>query len=516
MSLAVSPVAKPLRTILIKHKWVLDCFVLLAYFSLVCFTLLHHEPWRDEAISWLISRDSSFTQLLFQCLPYEPHPMAWYLFLFSLSHAGLPFEGLPFVHLGIAFLTVILFFWKAPFPRPVKYAFAFSYYMMSEYAIIVRGYSLTILTLFCVAACYKERFNKPLLYGALVAFLPNTEYLCISMAAGLVVLYGVEIFQRNLLKRMQALGFVIMLTGLLITAWQIIRVPNDCNTIASGNGMNPVVLMAALSRMFLPLLPDIPQGAALFITATVLAGSFFYLLRKPTLIFLMTAAYSGLFYIFLFKSPNVLYLRHYGFLMIFLLFLLWIRDEYPAYEKGVFRFFKNKEKLFSQVYISLMTAITLALSASVQYTYFTHRMDYYLPYSGAKKMAEIIKKIPGSGHTQNAAIVGYPLGRLAAIIAYCPERKFWDPQKRTFGIHTVNKAIPVQDQKLSPREVIIRAGIHFRSIADLLFVFCEPLPFTEEFGYTFRRLYAADKGVWGVGLERFYLYKAVRNEKQKD
>ena len=33
------------------------------YIAGVLFGIMHHEPWRDEAQSWLVTRDNSFSEL---------------------------------------------------------------------------------------------------------------------------------------------------------------------------------------------------------------------------------------------------------------------------------------------------------------------------------------------------------------------------------------------------------------------------------------------------------------------
>ncbi|HOW60047.1 MAG TPA: hypothetical protein PLO78_10035 [Candidatus Omnitrophota bacterium] len=496
-------------------KRYLDVFVLLAYFFVTLGTVLHHVPWRDEAIPWLMARDSSLSQMLFEHLQYELHPMAWYLLLFVLTHLGFPYITLSIFHLGIAFLAVLIFIWKAPLPRITKYAFVFSYYMMSEYAVIARHYALTILVLFCVAACYQTRFEKPLRYGALVALLFNTEYLCFTGAAGLVALYGWEVLRKRPLEKDKAIVWGIMILGLVLAMWQIIRVPPDQNYYYTTHedSANLRSLTEALKRMFFPAPWGVPGPVALASSVAILAGLFFYFLRKPQMMFLMAAAYAGIFYILLFKhrTPDFSITRHYGFLLIFLMFFLWLRDTYPCPKgEGGSQFF-TKEKIFSWAYVFLITSTTLCLLYSIRYTYFSHRMDYYLPYSGAKNMAAVIREFSQRYSAQDYVIVGYPQDGMAPIIPYLPERKFWDPQRRDFKTYVSNKMPPEEDRDLNPQEVIVRAGIRFQDISRLLFVFSEPLPFSEAYGYIFQKIYAADNA-WGTGPEMYYLYMATKKK----
>lgn len=496
----------------------LDFLVLGLYFWICFVTLQQHEPWRDEAMPWLMARDSSFSELFFYNLRYELHPLAWYLVLFITTHLGVPYFGLLLVHLLIAWLAMSLLVLKAPLPRIVKYAFAFSYYMMSEYVLIARHYSLSILALFCVASCYRTRFQKPLLYGAAVLFLFNTEYLCASTGIGLLLFYAFDIFRKNPIRKKQIAGFGLMLLGCAMMVLQVLRIASDQDYIPAGKGMNPPGLMRALSRVFLPVSWDMPESLALGIGLIVLIAAFIYLLRRPRMALLMSLCYAGPFYIFLFKHHHaeLSITRHYGFIVMFLLFLLWI-DRVASAEKPEGRtLFASRQKVFSWLFVFLMTALTAGFLFSIKYTYFTHRMDRALPYSGGKMMAEAIQVMAGKTYGENEIIVGYPHGYMASIIPYLPHQKFWDPQRRSFKSFAISKLLPPEDRELKPQEVIVRAGLQFQDISKLLFVFIQQLPFSEAFGYTFVPVFAADRGVWGVGLERFYLYKPVRKASGPD
>ncbi|MBQ7782588.1 MAG: hypothetical protein IJ368_01325, partial [Oscillospiraceae bacterium] len=56
------------------------------------FTAFFHEPWYDEAQAWLIARDASYYDILFDIPHYEGHPPLWHLILSIPAKLGLPFE----------------------------------------------------------------------------------------------------------------------------------------------------------------------------------------------------------------------------------------------------------------------------------------------------------------------------------------------------------------------------------------------------------------------------------------
>ena len=114
------------------------------------FTLNYHEKWADEAQAWLIARDLSLWRIFSDELRYEGSPGLWHLILWIAQHAfRAPYAalgpiGLVFASAGVAFL---IFF--APFPRPLRWLLAFSYFMVYQYAVIARPYTLLPL---CVSS----------------------------------------------------------------------------------------------------------------------------------------------------------------------------------------------------------------------------------------------------------------------------------------------------------------------------------------------------------------------------
>lgn len=59
--------------------WRIAVFV--AYIAVVACVMAFHEPWFDEAQSWLIARDASFRDMLLVRPHYEGHPPLWWLML---------------------------------------------------------------------------------------------------------------------------------------------------------------------------------------------------------------------------------------------------------------------------------------------------------------------------------------------------------------------------------------------------------------------------------------------------
>src|ERR1700733_11237660 len=68
-----------------------------AYALLVALTVRHHEPWADEAQSWLLGRDASLAHLWGTLLHYEGAPGLWQTLVHVLIRLGLRYSAYGFV-----------------------------------------------------------------------------------------------------------------------------------------------------------------------------------------------------------------------------------------------------------------------------------------------------------------------------------------------------------------------------------------------------------------------------------
>ena len=66
--------------------------VFAVYLAVVIVTMAFHEPWFDEAQSWLIARDCPYRDLLLVRPHYEGHPPLWWLLLSIPAKLGVPYE----------------------------------------------------------------------------------------------------------------------------------------------------------------------------------------------------------------------------------------------------------------------------------------------------------------------------------------------------------------------------------------------------------------------------------------
>ena len=89
--------------------------VLPLYAILLAVVLWKHEPWADEAQAWLIARDCSGVELLFQRLRYEGHPGLWYLILMIPSKILPYYPTIQVISFSIAATGIFVFWRTSPF-----------------------------------------------------------------------------------------------------------------------------------------------------------------------------------------------------------------------------------------------------------------------------------------------------------------------------------------------------------------------------------------------------------------
>ncbi|RIY17377.1 hypothetical protein CJI57_02830 [Bifidobacteriaceae bacterium WP012] len=170
---------------IVKHARALS---FIAYMAVVAVVMYFHEPWFDEAQSWLIARDSSFVDLLTLRPHYEGHPPLWTLLLSIPAKTGVPYEiGLK----GVQFLCAALLggwlIFRAPFNRLTIALLPFTYFICFQYGVTARPYALLCVSLLMVAHYWKYADSKPSNTWKLVLSL---VLMCAISAYGIAIAAG--------------------------------------------------------------------------------------------------------------------------------------------------------------------------------------------------------------------------------------------------------------------------------------------------------------------------------------
>ena len=203
----------------ISRDTVIYLVILLAYAAVVTLAILTHEPFTDEGQAWLIARDSSLPHLLFTDLRYNGHPMLWYLLLLTPAKLGAPYITVNIISAILGIIATFLFLKYSPFPMWAKVIFPFSYFMIFQYSVVGRTYSLAPILLFSIAIIYKKKTERVWLFILLLSLLANVQLHCTLVATGILVVHIIDVYRERKLVDRKTLRKNILAIGVFWIAF---------------------------------------------------------------------------------------------------------------------------------------------------------------------------------------------------------------------------------------------------------------------------------------------------------
>jgi hypothetical protein len=184
INLPVSDINRFFNNLNPAYTWI----VLLLYVGCMVVITSFHEPWYDEAQSWLIARDASITDIIFKVPHFEGHPPLWHLYLVPFAKLGLPYEaGIKSASILLNAIAMGIMLFKAPFPRLYRFLIPFTYFFFYQYGVISRCYSLLILGFVLAGLTWKARDEKPF------RFILSLMLVCASSAYGMLFAAGITL-----------------------------------------------------------------------------------------------------------------------------------------------------------------------------------------------------------------------------------------------------------------------------------------------------------------------------------
>jgi hypothetical protein len=290
-----------------------------AYALLVATTIHFHEPWADEAQSWLLGRDASLADLWGRLLHYEGTPGLWQTLLHALTRLGLSYSAYSFVSGILALTAVYLLLRYAPLPLFVRILLPFTYYLCYQYAVLARSYALVPPLLFAIAASYKQAQRNPELTTVLLALLAGVSVHGFLISACIwVTIYTPLVFEWGRLQNSErwkliltGLAYWLILGFFLVCAW-----PANDVAFAEHRGLaNLPFLWDVTKNSFAVAFTGYWQGSMLLVALSLPflwrgGGWVFFLLASGGLCLFGTIVYSQVW--------------HLGILFLAWVFAIWI------------------------------------------------------------------------------------------------------------------------------------------------------------------------------------------------
>jgi hypothetical protein len=298
---------------------------------LVVIGTVRHEYWRDEVRALSLARNASSAPGLLASMANEGHPILWHFLLYLASGLTSSNLILPIVSLSVAAAAIALLIFRCSMPLWIKALFVFGRAGLYEYSVMARNYGISMLLCFAFAWMYPKRREHPLLLGAVLALLANTNIHSVFLAGLLMAFWWWDerLWDRSGQGRRRPgsawLATLIVVTGMagaLVTVWPV---ETTCPSNAA-RYTAPHVLRALLSALSDPsgqfgsIAPRAPFLAVpvnlLFVSCTLI------LVRRRAALATAWAAAVGLSIFF-----EVVYsgsYRHQALFIVFLMTLYWM------------------------------------------------------------------------------------------------------------------------------------------------------------------------------------------------
>lgn len=373
-------------------------------FTLYCvflfFIMCVHEPWFDEAESWLIARDNSIYEMIFVRPHYEGHPPLWWLLLAIPAKLGVPYEiGLKTVQALFAVTYTFLILYKSKFPLLIKYLLPFTYFLFYQHGVMARPYGMMTLAIILCAITWGKRNKMSVLFCGSLAFLCLTSAYGIFIAGGIAIAWVLElIIERQLFTDYTRIASMVLLLLLALFLIFIMWPKSDTYaTVTFGESTEKAFFKTLL--YFFTLVPSealvtsyMPDGALkdfvpsisgfilmIAVSITVWVAVIIYGRKTHTLLCFVIP------YILLamFGSAKYFSVHHIGVVFLLLLFFAWINVE-----KEVIFIFRNLTIIKKMCSIAILIPIICNLS----WTLTCCATDIKMPYALGRDLAAYIRE----------------------------------------------------------------------------------------------------------------------------
>lgn len=179
------------------------------YIAIIAIVMCFHEPWFDEAQSWLIARDSPIASIFSIRTHYEGHPPFWNLLLAIAAKNGVPYEfGIKGIQLVCASLLGAWLIFRSPFKHAsslVTFLIPFTYFACFQYGVTSRPYALLCLSLLVAAHYWNSADSKT---SSACKLAISLMFMCllsvygIAFAAGFTIAWIWRVFSKNINKNL--------------------------------------------------------------------------------------------------------------------------------------------------------------------------------------------------------------------------------------------------------------------------------------------------------------------------
>ncbi|EPI54535.1 hypothetical protein [Gardnerella vaginalis] len=428
------------------------------YIAIIAIVMCFHEPWFDEAQSWLIARDSSLTDIISVRPHYEGHPPFWNLLLAIAAKNSVPYEfGIKGIQLVCASLLGAWLIFKSPFKHASSLAtflIPFTYFACFQYGVTSRPYALLCLSLLVAAHYWNSADSKTSSAWKLaisLMFMCLLSVYGIAFAAGFTIAWIWRVFSKNINKTLNfssilhAIKATIASNLARLISWGLIAIFGAANLALAWPAKNAFATRATIDgnstiakcfafifvmpseSMFTSFYGDISMRRMPFDFLPIAICTLFSLAiwafairiaKRRKLLTSLVIPYLVLTIV----AVRYFTLHHAGLIFVFLLSVLWISHikeplstkDIPAIFVKVAIFakfalakikptnlYQNKTKITKNKAFKINLLISIILAPSLIWNAFACVNDILFDYSPSRAVAQYIS----SNHLQNKRFV---------------------------------------------------------------------------------------------------------------
>ena len=360
--------------------------------------VLHHEPWLDEAQAWLMAKNMSWRDLLFQNIN-EGHPRLWHLLLKILITLKLPYNAMNVFHFLIAFLVVYIIYRYGPWERYIKILIIFNYYFAYEYNIVARSYVLIGLLLFLYALTWKNRHKHPMITAIFLGLMCETHLFSLIIAFILAIIYLYDLRKRKINLTLKYMFSGLLLILLAIHSLMLI-IPKSYTPFNGNVGLLQNIKYVPLNFFLIPelqlstrvyfskIISNFNVSKSIYycfmnylplLTSTILfLGFILSVIRKLNDLFKVAFLYIIMVIFFTFVYGGTEW--HAGVIFVFIVYLWWEKEK-ASNESG------SSVTTFSKKYKIVKVISIIFLLTSILNTGYNFVCDIRYKSSGSKQAA---------------------------------------------------------------------------------------------------------------------------------
>ena len=386
------------------------------YVSLILYAImnviltLHHEPWFDEAESWLIARDASYFDILFVRPHYEGHPPLWHLILSIPAKLGMPYEpSIKTIQFIFAISMVSLILFKSPFCRPLRVILPFTYFFFYQYGVIARPYAMFCVAIFLTACFWKERDEKPWRIAFSFAWMCLCTAYGIVLAGGMAAVWVLKALLRERAAFLENKGRLAALSALFVFALSVVIIIYPASNALAVTLRKYLFVNNSLYQ-FILFVAVIPAETVI---SSVMSYGYIFFQDLPFVDIISASVYSLVLWVILgiqSKAKQNLALlifpyvalgmvaagayfnsHHYGIVLAFFICIFWINEETEIYkEETVDDLGRTVPAVFLKAFLRSFLALCCIINIWWSADSFFNDLKY--SYSYGKEFAKYVKR----------------------------------------------------------------------------------------------------------------------------